>query len=253
MQERLIFKNSKGDKLVGILSNPTNDKTKPIIILCHGFSGHKDSKTYPRFQEVLNKKGIAIFRFDFYGHGESDGKFEDITISEALDDVLKAIEFIKLLGYKKIGLFGSSFGGMASILAASKTDDLFILALKSPVSDCVGKIIAQTTQYPIEKWKRNGYIIHVNSNGIKQRLNYSFYQDAENLSVYEAAKNINIPTIIVHGNKDDVVPVEQSKRTASIIKDCRLEILPSCNHQYDKKEDFEKMIKLISRFIVENS
>ncbi|GAH38486.1 unnamed protein product, partial [marine sediment metagenome] len=88
------------------------------MILCHGFSTCKDSYTYVRLEEILNGKGISTFRFDFFAHGESEGEFEDITISEAVDDILNAIRFLKESGYLKIGLVGSSFGGIASVIVA---------------------------------------------------------------------------------------------------------------------------------------
>jgi len=219
MQNKLFFKNSKGNKLCGILSNPTSSKEKPIIILCHGFSSSKDSQTYIRLEKRLNDKGISTFRFDFFGHGESEGKFEDITISEAVDDVLNAIKFIRDLDYKRSGLFGSSFGGMAAIIAASKTRDLFVLALKSPVSDYHGKII---------------------TNEMDSKKNIG----------YKAAKKIKIPTLIVHGDKDKTVPIEQSKKTASLIKNCKLEIIKGADHRYTNPKDFEKMIDLVTKFIL---
>ncbi|MAH42743.1 alpha/beta hydrolase, partial [archaeon] len=73
MKKKLTFQNSKGDKLVGILSD---SGSKTIVIMCHGFTSSKESGTYINLEKMLNEKGIATFRFDFYGHGESDGKFE---------------------------------------------------------------------------------------------------------------------------------------------------------------------------------
>ncbi|MBI2129769.1 alpha/beta fold hydrolase [Candidatus Woesearchaeota archaeon] len=253
MQEKLFFENSKGNKLCGILSNPTASKDRPIIILCHGFSSSKDSKTFVELEKILNEKGISTFRFDFYGHGESEGKFEDVTISEAVDDVLNAIKFLKQKGYKKIGLMGSSFGGMASLLAASKTNDLYVLALKSPVSDYLREIIAQISKYPLNVWKKQGFIYYTNSKGNKFRLNYSFFEDAKTVSGYEAAKKIKIPTLIVHGDKDESVPIEQSIKTAKLIKNCKLEIIKGADHRYTNPEHFEKMLSLVSGFIIENS
>ena len=88
MKEKIFFEDSKGNKVCGIISNPSGNKTKPIIILCHGFSSSKDSRTYLTLQKSLNQKNISIFRIDFYGHGESDGKFEDVTTSLAVDDLI---------------------------------------------------------------------------------------------------------------------------------------------------------------------
>lgn len=253
MTQKIFFENSKGNKLVGILSNASYDKTKPIIVLCHGFSASKQSTTYLRFEEILNSKQISTLRFDFYGHGESDGKFEDITISEAVDDTLQAINFVKNLGYTKIGLFGSSFGGIASIMAASNSKDIFVLALKSPVSNDMEKMLAERRTQGPEAWKKKGYLNYTNAtSGEKLRLNYSFYVDAQHINGYKVAKKIEVPTIIVHGDEDKIVPIEQSIKTASIIKDCRLDVIKGANHFYSKPEDFEKMLELISEFIFEH-
>jgi hypothetical protein len=253
MREKIFFENSKGDRLCGILSNPTKDKGKPIIILCHGFSTSKNSNTYVSLGQTLNKTDISTFRFDFYGHGESEGKFEEITTSEAVDDVLNAIKFLKSLGYAKIGLMGGSFGGIASIMAASKTNDLFVLALKSPVSNYEEKEIMTKSKKELEEWKRKGYRYYVSGDGRKLRLNYTFYEDFKNNNGYQAARKIKIPTLIVHGDKDKSVPIEQSKKTANLIKECKLEIIKGADHGYSKPKDREKMLFLISDFLIKNS
>ena len=253
MKEKIFLKNSKGNKLCGILSNPTSQEEKPIIILCHGFSTSKDGRTYVRLEEILNKNRVSTFRFDFFGHGESDGKFEETTTSEAVDDIHNVIKFLKDSGYKKTGLVGSSFGGMASMIEAGKTNDLYVLAMKSPVSDYLGMFLARDIEIDIKDWKEKGFIDVTGVNGESRKLNYSFYEDAEKINGYEAAKKIKIPTLIVHGNEDETVPIEQSKRTASLIENCRLEIIEGGDHTYSKAEHFENMLDLISEFIIEQS
>jgi len=251
MKEKIFFKNSKGNKLCGILSNPTSQKEKPIIILCHGFSTSKEGRTYVRLEEILNDKGISTFRFDFFGHGESEGKFEEITTFEAVDDIQNAIKFLKVSGYKKIGLVGSSFGGMASIIAASKSNALYVLALKSPVSDYTFLIHSRVDEQDIKDWKEKGIIDVTGVDDETRRLKYSFYEESEKVKAYEAAKNIKIPTLIVHGDEDETVPIEQSRKTASFIENCRLEIIEGADHKYSNTTHFEKMLDLISEFIIE--
>jgi hypothetical protein len=253
MREKIFFKNSKSDRLCGILSNPTKDRDKPIIILCHGFSTSKNSGTYVSLEQILNKNNISTFRFDFYGHGESEGKFEEITVSEAVDGILNAIKLLKRLGYTKIGLMGSSFGGIASTMAASKTNDLFVLTLKSPVSNYEEKEIMTKTKQELEEWKRKGYKYYISGDGRKLRLNYTFAEDFKKNNGYEAAKQIKVPTLIVHGDKDESVPVKQSKKIASIIRDCKLEIIKGADHRYSEPEHRERMLNLISKFIIKNS
>lgn len=251
--QKLSFHSSRGNSLVGILSDPSGNASIPVVVLCHGFATTKESETYLRLEKALNEVGLATFRFDFFGHGESDGKFEDITISEAIDDAVHAVSFMKEQGFKRIGLFGSSFGGMAALLAASKTKSLFALVLKSPVSDSLGKIAAAEGNASPEQWRKQGFIYNESRRMGKQKLNYSFYEDSEKISGFEAAKEITVPTLIVHGSEDDVVPVEQSRKTASLIPGCRLEEIEGASHKYSNPGEFEKMLSLVSEFLAEHA
>lgn len=253
MKEKIIFSNSKEDRLVGILSDPDKDRTQPVVILCHGFSTSKDGRTYTGLEEILNRKGISTFRFDFFGHGESGGRFEDITTSEAVDDVLNAIDYIQNTGFTRIGLFGSSFGGMASILAASRSDLPLLLALKSPVTDYRNMALTQLSDAEVEEWREKSFIEIETINDEKRRLNYSFYEDAKKTHAYDAALKIKIPVLIVHGEADETVPVEQSRKAARLMPDCRLETIPGCDHVYSDPEHFNLLINLISEFIIENA
>ncbi len=251
MQQKCTFTNSKAIELAGVLSDPNKTKNA-VMILCHGFSSSKGSTTHLTLENLFNEKNIATFRFDFFGHGESKGNFEDITVSEGMDDILNAIKFLKKQGYKKIGLFGSSYGGMAAFLAASRTKDLFVLCLKCPVSDYFGKLMAQLCYEDVEKWKQNGWTVYTSSStGKKHKLNYSFFKDPLNDKGYAAAKNITIPTLIIHGDADITVPIEQSKKLASCIKNARLVVYPNCGHHF-KTKDFDNSNKEFVQFVVDN-
>ncbi len=176
MEQKVYFQNSKGSKLCEILSILNNDKTKPIVILVHGFSSNKNTKNFILLRHLLENKGISTFRFDIYGHGESEGKLENITISEGVDDVFQSINYLKQQGYNKIGLVGSSFGGISSLIASAKTNDLFVLALKSPVSNYEEFYKKATTFEEIKDWQKKGYTYRKDDgNGLK--INYSFYKE----------------------------------------------------------------------------
>ncbi|MFA5926044.1 MAG: alpha/beta hydrolase [Parcubacteria group bacterium] len=252
MHQKIFFQNSNGLKLCGVLSNPADDVSRPIMILCHGFTRSKDTRTYPILEKLINEKNIATFRFDFFGHGESEGKFEDITISEGVDDILRAIDYLKSLGYSKMGLFGSSFGGAASIIAASKTKDLSLLALKSPVADYMEREIGKGNKKELEEWKNKGYKDYFDSKGNKFKLNYTFFEDFKNNDGYKAGKNISIPTLIVHGDADTSVPIEQSDKLVEILPNGKLEIIPGADHHYSNPEHYQKHLDLIVDFISKN-
>jgi len=73
VKKKVFFQNSKGNRLCGILSDPTEDRHLPIMVLCHGFSTSKGGRTYVRLEKIFNLKKYSTFRFDFFGHGESEG------------------------------------------------------------------------------------------------------------------------------------------------------------------------------------
>ncbi|NQU78917.1 alpha/beta fold hydrolase [Candidatus Woesearchaeota archaeon] len=243
----VTFQDSQGNNIVGILSNPTGDKQKPIILLCHGFGGSKDSGTYKGMEDKLNKINISTLRFDFFGHGESTGDFRNLTISKAVDDIFCAIRYLKDNGYNKIGLFGGSFGGLASILAASKSDDLFVLALKCPVCNDMHELMCKKMGISKDVWKASGYPYK------EKTLNFSFYEDSERIDGYNAAANINIPTIIIHGDKDKTVPVEQAIKTSKIIKDCTLKVFKGSGHGFEKDSHYQELQSIATDFILDHS
>jgi dipeptidyl aminopeptidase/acylaminoacyl peptidase len=250
MRDKFFFSNDNGFKLCGVISDPKGKAGSPVIMLCHGLSTSKDGRTYTRLETMLNRKGIATFRFDFFGHGESEGKFEDITLSEAAKDILKAVHILKSSGYSKIGLMGSSFGGYASLMAASRLPELILLALKSPVSDYLGLLIAKDQEIDISLWKLKGSISMEGIDNQSLKLNYTFFQDAETIQSAEAIRKIKAPTLIVHGDADKTVPVEQSIQCARMMEDCQLKILEGADHTYTQPRHFEQMLSSITDFII---
>ncbi|MCK5108015.1 MAG: alpha/beta fold hydrolase [Nanoarchaeota archaeon] len=250
MKEK-VFINSNNLKICGILSNPTDNFSKPIIILVHGFSSNKNGIKFKTFEEILNRNDIATIRVDLFAHGESEGKFEGITYSKAVQNILDTINYLKNLGYKKIGLLGSSFGGLSSIMAASKTNDLFCLTLLVPVSNHKEKKIKQLSKKQLEDWKNKGFMNYKNSTG-EFKLSYNLFKDYDNNNGYVAAEKINIPTLIIHGDKDNEVPLKQSIKTASIIRNCKLEIIKNTGHKFQPEEKFNQMIKLATDFIIKH-
>lgn len=255
MQEKVYFKTTNNINLCGVLSNPTEDGNVdvPIVILCHGFATDKGGFTITALEKFLTGSGIATFKFDFFGHGESEGKFEDVTITQEKEDILEAVRFLSTLGYEKMALYGASSGGGAAIMAAEKLSDLFALVLKAPAVDHLELEVLDRKNEGIEKWKKDGFVDYERGSGQKFKLNYTFFEDLENNIGYEVAREILAPTLIVHGDNDEDVPVSQSIRLSQEIADCDLEILEGADHKFSDPEQFREMVKIISDFIIKKA
>ncbi len=127
-------------KLGGTLTIPNNIKNPPCIILLTG-SGNQTRdedifgfKIFKQIADSLSAKGIAVFRFDDRGMGESSIGSGTTTTADYAEDALSAIDFMKSFKkFGKIGLLGHSEGGVASIIAASSSDEVdFIILMAGP-------------------------------------------------------------------------------------------------------------------------
>ncbi len=250
MEERSSFLDPHGNRVATILSVPDGG-TDRIAILCHGFLSSKTSSTNKALTRRLLDHGIATFCFDFLGQGESQGPFEQITTTLAVAQANNAIDLMKENGYRRLGLMGSSFGGLVAILTASRRTDLSCLALKCPVVDFAEELRLEFGDKELTRWKETDTIPNIMGGPDRIRLRYAFYEDCLHQIAYDPAKSITTPTIIVQGDNDEHVPLNQSQRLYEVLQgQKRLEILPGADHQFTKGEDFDRMINLIADWLI---
>lgn len=252
MEEALTFQDRHGHRVAGILAVP-KAKTDCVALLCHGFLSNKNSTTNKTLSRALTEQGIATFRFDFFGQGESEGPFEAITVTIALGQALAAFDWITARGYKRIGLVGSSFGGLIAILTASKKPELACLGLKCPVADFAEVLRLEFGEAGMERWKTHHEIPDVTGGPKPVRLRYALYENCLEYDGYKAAAMIKTPTLIVQGEKDELVPLHQSSRLMGALQGKRqLEIIHGADHGFTKGEDFKKMATLLADWMVKH-
>ena len=75
------FQNRNGHTLRGIVTLPDTEGKVPFVVHLHGFAGSCSGykSMYTHLSRALAAQGIGSARFDFYGNGESDGEFEDMS------------------------------------------------------------------------------------------------------------------------------------------------------------------------------
>ena len=119
--ERVTIQGDHG-KLVADLQTPdVMPKKCPIVILCHGFTGNRNGGLEVGIARELEAKGIASIRFDFNGHGESEGDFQQMTIPNEIEDARHVYDWIKADGrFGDIGITGHSQGGVVVAMLAGQ-------------------------------------------------------------------------------------------------------------------------------------
>lgn len=250
MEERLSFLDPQGNRVASVLTTPTGS-TDRIAILCHGFLSSKASSTNKALTKLLLDWQIATFCFDFFGQGESQGPFEQITTTLAVAQANQAIDLMKGKGYRHLGLMGSSFGGLVATLTASQRTDLSCLALKCPVVDFAEELRLEFGDAGLARWKETDTIPNIMGGPDRIKLRYAFYEDCLHQIAYAPARSITVPTLIVQGDKDEHVPLHQSQRLHDALQVKKhLELLPGADHQFTKGEDFSRMSTLIAHWLI---
>ncbi len=204
MESPITFKNQLGNQLVGMLHTPK--EIKGGIIICHGFKDNKIGR-YRLFVDLsreLCNQGFIVLRFDFSGSGDSEG--ED-SIMQYRDDLAKAIELISKYT-SKIGLFGHSLGALITI---SKAKDKRVKALINLAPPLSKKLSTNSLNNFIRIYNKKTFIPW---HGLKVKL--KFFIERQSLKLEELKKEIKIPYLILHGEKDTIVSLDDAK---TFIKD----------------------------------
>jgi putative redox protein len=226
--ERVTLRSARGVRLAGLLhaSRPTLDGT-PTVVLCHGMESTKEGTKHQALAARLAALGYACLRFDFSYVGESGGRFEDLTISGEVDDLVGACAFLRARGARELALVGSSLGGTVALLYAARDPDVRALVTIAAVSQTLG-LVERMDPGELEAWRRDGYREEATG-----RLRRDFLDDLERHDVLGAARAITAATLVTHGADDRVVPVEDAYALAAALGEPkRLVVTPGCDHRY---------------------
>src|SRR3989338_690882 len=255
MKEKIDIKDKFGHRVSGILSVPKNSSI--IVVMSHGFTSNRNTKLYKELQKEFNSRGIGTVRYEYYGHGAAyehriRGVSRDITVTKAAESLRTLMKYLRRKGYGRIGLIGSSFGGLLSLVIASDDKMIKFLALKSPVTDPV-KFWNESVRGPknkliVDEWKKND-IFHYNREGEDYMLKWDFWNDLKNYDADRLAKGVSCPIFLIHGNKDKIVPIKYSKKFAKTTG-AKLAIVRGADHHYSKQENYKTMKAAIKNFVL---
>ncbi|QTA87955.1 alpha/beta hydrolase [Desulfonema magnum] len=187
---------SDGFLLNGTLHLPPVPRP-PVVIGSHGLFSDGDSPKQIALAEACNQCGIAFFRFDHRGCGQSEGVFNDVTSLQArCNDLTDAIKILRSGNdtENRTGLFGSSLGGAACLTVASVLDVDSLVTVAAPV-----RITSDIEAI-------NAIENSANSN-MPDTLFYKKNLQFDISDKLSMIRNI----LIFHGDADDVVPVSHAR------------------------------------------
>lgn len=212
-QERVTIAGSKG-QLAAIIQKPALEQGRrvPFAIIMHGFTGRKDSRLLQLIADSLQCRGIASLRFDFNGHGESEGKFEDMTVLNEIEDAKKVFDYVSSLPYAgRIVLVGHSQGGVVASMTAGELggDKVSAVVLLAPAAVLREDAIRGNTQGAL--YDPLDPPATVKLPGRDLSIGAAYIRTAYSLPIYETASRYQGPALMLHGNEDHIVPYTYSE------------------------------------------
>lgn len=247
-EEQVAIDGSKG-RLAAIIQKPVLEPGQqcPMVILCHGFGGTKDGPMFELIADSLQANGIASIRFDFNGHGQSEGLFEEMTVPNEIEDAKKVFEYVRDMRYvSSVALVGHSQGGVVAAMTAGElgNENIKAVALMAPAAvlrdDAIRGSIFGKSYNPsdppetIELWGR--------------KLGRAYVETAFSLPIYETAARYRGPALIVHGNADRVVPYTYGERFHQQWPGSEYHLLEYYDHGF--QQNIYRATDLVTSFLV---
>jgi uncharacterized protein len=233
----------------GMAHIPMGEK-HPAMILLHGFTGSKlePHRFFLKISRELESLGIASFRFDFLGSGESDGHFEDMTVLKELAEAKTILEYVRShpsVDPDRIFVLGFSMGGLvASLLAGELPDEIHKLILLAPAGNMADKA----------EWMKQNNIFIESKNAYDiggLLIGIPFIEELKTINVYERAARFNSQVLLIHGTKDQAVEYQQS---LLYIENCYqdnavLQLIDGADHTFNSFEWEKTVISAIGEFV----
>jgi uncharacterized protein len=233
-----------GLHLAGTLVEPQQPTSRAVVLVHGGGVTREEGGFFTRLADGLAEAGVASLRFDLRGHGQSEGRQEDLTLAAILNDIRATLAYLQeATSASELSLLGTSFtGGVCAYYAAKQPQEITRLVLFNPQLNYKRRTIDRRpfwvddhlTDEAAAQLTEQGYLSHSPT----LRHGRAIYNEVFWLRPHEALGEVQAPTLIVHGTKDTFVPVEASREAVPLFQaPCRLVEIEGAQHGFAVHDD----------------
>ena len=218
-----------GRLLRGNVRMPDSGGPFPAIVFLHGFTVWKTGpqRLYEEFARAAVGKGYCVIRFDFYGTGESEGEFYEMTIGSEMNETEAIFAWAKEQPYVDAGnlfLGGHSMGALVAVLTAPRLKPKALFGWSTAMTMYYqAGIRARTMKGPTARgWDIDGL-----------ELSREFMDEAAGMDFQAMARGYGGPVLLVHGSCDTDIPVESAYVLQKIYGEkCQIDVVEGANHRF---------------------
>ena len=223
------------------------------VVFFHGFMSDMVGAKPTAIQKFCRKLKLNFLKFEYSGHGKSSGKFIEGNISKWTGEARELIKS-KIKKNTDLIFIGSSMGSWIALNLFSN--------FKKRIKGFIG--IASAPEFLEElMWKKfskkikniiiNKKIYHLDHGGFVYPITKQLIFDGRKNKVLNKKFSLKIPIVLLHGKKDEVVPVKFSYKIFKIFKKSKKKIIKikNGNHSLSRKNDLKKICASLN-YIIKN-
>ena len=248
--KNIVLKGKHGKPILVDTFYVSNKIPKPILIFSHGYKGFKDWGAWNIMAKIFADAGFYFIKFNFSHNGgtaEQPIDFPDLeafgnnNYTKELDDLETVINWVSKnptltteANTNNITLLGHSRGGGIVSIKAEEDSRINNIISLAGVSDF--KVRFSSGQH-LKQWKQEG-VMFVENGRTKQQIThyFQFFEDfiknENRLTIKRAVSNLKIHHLIIHGNDDSSVSVEEAKALHKWNPKSNLKIIKGANHVF---------------------
>ena len=235
-------------KKIRYLSN--KNKKIPYVVFLHGFMSDLEGDKPKKILHYCNKKKIGFLALEYSGHGKSSGKFTDGNITKWTNEARISIK--KIVKKNKFILVGSSMGSWISLnqFKFFNKQILGFLGIGS-APEFLENLMWKKFNNKMKKEIKMKGIYNLKHGDYEYPITYQLIKDGRKNKILNKQIINKIYVTMIHGKKDEVVPVNYSKKTLKIFKNAKkkLLIIKNGDHSLSSKRNLKKIILELDNII----
>jgi pimeloyl-ACP methyl ester carboxylesterase len=223
----------------------------PAVVFLGGFRSDMTGTKALALEGWARKTGRAYLRFDYLGHGQSSGRFEDGTIGRWLDDSLAAID---QLTTGKLVLVGSSMGGWLSLLVArARPERLAGLVLIAAAPDFTERMLLNgLSAQDRARLERDGRLERPSPYSTEPSVfTWKLIEEGRSHLLLDKRLSLPCPVRLLHGQSDPDVPWEYSLQIAGHIDapEVITTLVKGGDHRLSTSADIARLVATVEELV----
>lgn len=227
------------------VSEPDFGSVRRCIIGVHGFCGHKDSEVFEILSEEMGLFGAATVRFDLPCHGDSPMTERDLTLNNCELALLTAAQWSQEQ-YPDVPkcIFATGFGAFITVLCLDGLQTIlgedFRLVMQTPDFRMADSLLSMKNLTE-EDFLKMGRVLVGRPADRKVEVGFRFYEQLKMATTYA---DFGMPMLLIHGECDEVVRLEDVKHFARLNELAKLVVIPGADHQFRGEGQWEMVVDL---------